>query len=57
MQTSNNDAVVPIDTTVEISPAYSKEIALSTQHNRLIQYFKAIAKTTSHYQAMVGGES
>ena len=52
-QTSNNDALVLIDTTVEISRAYSLEYALSAQHNRLIQYFKAIANPVT--SSIAGG--
>ncbi len=49
MQTSNNDAVVSIDTTVEISVAYSLVVLPATA--------SLITTSTQHYQVIVGGES
>ncbi len=48
MQTSNHDAVVPIDTTVEIACAYSLAVLSATSY---------IATFTQQYQTIVGGES
>ena len=49
MQTSNHDAVVPIDTTVEIACAYSLTLLSKTTF--------LIATSTQQHQTMVGEES
>ena len=49
MHTSNHDAVVPIDTTVEIACAYSLEVLSVTAF--------LIGTSTQQHQTMVGGES
>ncbi len=49
MHTSNHDAVVPIDTTVEIACAYSLALLSTTA--------SYIATSTQNYQVIVGGKS